>query len=84
MASGDQSSVSGCSDNDLRQPVSSGQPEGAAESAALDPDLAAVVAAWPTLPEPIRRAILTLVAFEPASAATPTDPGERPRVGELP
>jgi hypothetical protein len=27
-----------------------------------DPDLARVMAAWPSLPEPIRRAILTLIA----------------------
>lgn len=28
--------------------------------AASDPDLARIVAAWPTLPEPIRRAMLAL------------------------
>jgi hypothetical protein len=32
-----------------------------AESDALDPHLARIVAAWPTLPEPIRRAMLALV-----------------------
>jgi hypothetical protein len=26
-----------------------------------DPDLARILAAWPTLPEPIRRAVLALV-----------------------
>jgi hypothetical protein len=26
-----------------------------------DPDLARIIAAWPTLPEPIRRAMLALV-----------------------
>jgi hypothetical protein len=28
---------------------------------ALDPDLAKIVAAWPSLPEPIRRAVLALI-----------------------
>jgi hypothetical protein len=28
---------------------------------ALDTDLASVIVAWPTLPEPIRRAVLALV-----------------------
>jgi hypothetical protein len=32
-----------------------------AESGALDPDLAKIVAAWPSLPEPIRRAVLALI-----------------------
>ena len=27
----------------------------------LSPDLAAVVAAWPTLPEPLRRAVLAMI-----------------------
>jgi hypothetical protein len=36
------------------------------------PDLAAVVAAWPTLPEPIRAGILALVrAAAPAPAVAP-------------
>jgi hypothetical protein len=29
--------------------------------AALDPELARIVAAWPKLPEPIRRAMLALI-----------------------
>ena len=33
-----------------------GEPEGG-----HPPDLAAVVAAWPTLPEPLRRAVLALI-----------------------
>jgi hypothetical protein len=32
-----------------------------AESGALDPDLAKIVAAWFSLPEPIRRAVLALI-----------------------
>ena len=39
--------------------------QGGAKSGAIaeiDPDLAALVAAWPTLPEPIRRAMLALIA----------------------
>lgn len=38
-----------------------------AESGAVgarDPDLARLIAAWPTLPEPIRRAILALVGSQ--------------------
>jgi len=34
---------------------------GAAESGAVDPDLARILEAWPNLPEPIRRAMLALV-----------------------
>jgi hypothetical protein len=30
-------------------------------TSALDPDLAKIVAAWPSLPEPIRRAVLALI-----------------------
>jgi hypothetical protein len=37
--------------------------------ALIDPDLARIAGAWPTLPEPIRRAILALV--ESASLNTP-------------
>jgi hypothetical protein len=33
----------------------------APELARIDPDLARIVAAWPTLAEPIRRAMLALV-----------------------
>lgn len=32
-----------------------------AQNAPADPDLARVVAAWPRLPEPMRRAILALI-----------------------
>jgi hypothetical protein len=32
-----------------------------ADSSKIDPDLARIVAAWPTLAEPIKRAILALV-----------------------
>jgi hypothetical protein len=31
----------------------------------IDPDLARVVAAWPDLPKPIRRAVLALVDSQP-------------------
>jgi hypothetical protein len=34
---------------------------GARESAAIDPDLAVIIAAWPTLPVAIRRAMVALV-----------------------
>ncbi len=42
------------------------RPTGGAESGApaaptLDPELARIVAAWPDLPDPIRRAVLALV-----------------------
>jgi hypothetical protein len=30
-------------------------------AAATDPDLARVLAAWPTMPDPIRRAVLALI-----------------------
>jgi hypothetical protein len=44
-----------------------------------DPDLARIVAAWPELPEPIRRAVLALVAAAVRSmveeAAPASDPG---------
>jgi hypothetical protein len=32
-----------------------------AQETPIDPDLAAILDAWPTLPEPIRRAMLALV-----------------------
>ena len=32
-----------------------------AKSDALDPELAKIVAAWPSLPEPIRRAVVAFV-----------------------
>ena len=32
------------------------------EGGITDPELARIVTAWPTLPEPIRRAVLTLVS----------------------
>jgi hypothetical protein len=35
--------------------------EGAAKSGAVDPDLSRLLSAWPTLADPIRRAILALV-----------------------
>jgi hypothetical protein len=34
---------------------------GAREPAAIDPDLAVIIAAWPTLPVAIRRAMVALV-----------------------
>jgi hypothetical protein len=36
-------------------------PIGCTTGCTPDPDLSRVVAAWPTLPEPIRRAVLALV-----------------------
>ena len=38
-----------------------GAETGGVESGASDPDLAKIIAAWPSLPEPIRRAMLALV-----------------------
>lgn len=38
-----------------------GAESGALAQKALDPDLSRILAAWPTLPEPIRRAVLALV-----------------------
>ncbi|MGH7135994.1 MAG: hypothetical protein ACREHD_09655 [Pirellulales bacterium] len=53
--------------NDLRdgrilraQGRAQNDPESAPQALAIDPELAAVVAAWPTLPEATRRRILTL------------------------
>jgi len=40
---------------------SAGCSEMQGEGGIFDPDLAALVAAWPTLPEPIRRAMMALV-----------------------
>ena len=34
---------------------------GAAKAQQIDPDLAKIVAAWPTLAEPIKRAMLALI-----------------------
>jgi hypothetical protein len=47
--------------------------------AAIAPDLAAVIAAWPTLPDPIRRALLALIggADPPAAAREPRYPADR-------
>jgi hypothetical protein len=42
-----------------------------ADSSPIDPDLARIVATWPTLPEPIRRATLALIG----SAALPSANG---------
>lgn len=36
-------------------------PEPLARESGKDPDLARIVAAWPNLPDPIRRAVLALV-----------------------
>jgi hypothetical protein len=46
--------------------------EGGAESGALasDPELALVVAAWPTLPEAIRRAMLSMVESVKSSSSS--------------
>ncbi len=61
-----------CSDNNLRELGDSSAAQGAAHGptgqvsdtsadGTGDPDLACVVAAWPSLPEPIRAGILALV-----------------------
>jgi hypothetical protein len=53
-------SVNGNHNNDLRETAfPSGANSGAVD--ARDPDLAHLIAAWPTLPEPIRLAVLALV-----------------------
>jgi hypothetical protein len=53
------------SENSLRDvsPVgrSAGRSDYPGEGGTADADLAALVAAWPTLPEPIKRAVLALV-----------------------
>jgi hypothetical protein len=41
--------------------AATGDAESDAVGARIDPDLARIVAAWPTLPEPIRRAMLALI-----------------------
>ncbi len=46
-----------------------------------DAELAAVVAAWPALPEPIRRAVLALVGSVAAVAETKTPAGGHPNGG---
>ena len=63
------------STNDLRrgkilraQGRAQNRPESTPEAVAIDPELAAVVAAWPTLPEAIRRAILAMVEALAVSA----------------
>lgn len=48
----DATAVAGCS---------AGCSDAASEGGITDPELAALVAAWPTLPEPIRRAMLSLI-----------------------
>ena len=39
-------------------------PKPPSEPAPADPDLARVVAAWPDLPEPLRRAVMALVGLK--------------------
>lgn len=48
------------------------------ESTPVDPDLQRLVNAWPTLPEPIRAAVLALVGTGPSGTETetPTDGGQ--------
>jgi hypothetical protein len=50
-------------------PVSQSEPHTGSVDEAADGNLAAVVAAWPTLPEPIRAGILAMVR-----ASQPPDP----------
>ena len=45
----------------VAQETQKSTPEAVAMPADVDPELAAVVAAWPDLPEPIRRAIRAMV-----------------------
>ena len=63
-------SVTGCGDKHLQKPGDGGAAESGAfgpENASIDPDLRAVVDAWPTLPEPVRVGIVALVrAAQPA------------------
>ena len=51
-------------------------PDSLPDSVQNDPDLTAVVTAWPELPEPIRVAILTMVTAVAAAKPTPR-PRER-------
>jgi hypothetical protein len=69
------------------EPDSGGKPQSGVESGAKsgaikvgplpDTDLARVLDAWPTLPEPIRRAVLALV--ETSSQVTPRTPKKLPK-----
>jgi hypothetical protein len=65
-------SVTPCSEGDLGKPA---QPHAAesgvigARETPIDPDLAVVVEAWPTLPEATRRAIVGLMQGERKSTA---------------
>jgi hypothetical protein len=59
-------------DSSGKTPISeTGGAESGAVSAELPPDLAKIVAAWPNLPEPIRRAMLALVGANDHSNPLP-------------
>jgi len=55
--------TSTCDDSEKRLglPLGASQPPTGPQAALPDPDLAAVVEAWPTLPEGVRQTILTVV-----------------------
>jgi hypothetical protein len=49
----------------------------ALSDALIDPDLVRIVGAWPTLPEPMRRAVLALIATTgPQTPAVPQEAAE--------
>jgi hypothetical protein len=60
----------------VRSQGRSGCPSFAPHRPALPPDLAAVVAAWPGLPEPIRAGILAMVRAASVNAPDSQDPQE--------
>ena len=59
----DTTAANALPDKGLRNSLPGGDAESGAPSTTtpIDPKLAAVVAAWPTLPEAIRRAVLALI-----------------------
>ena len=62
-------------EREARQPLAASRPERLAHSLAreapIDPDLTRIAAAWPALPEPIRRAVLALVDSAALDLKTP-------------
>src|SRR5687768_12464594 len=59
-------------DTNLHPPIPPDSPHLHHDARQTDPNLAAIAAAWPTLPEPIKAAILALVqAARPAARQKP-------------
>lgn len=82
--------VSGCDDTDLQSPTNSCEAESeavASNSAGVDPELARIVAAWPTLPHDVKAGILALVDARSMPTHAPAGPfcqARSERLGEQP